>query len=97
MKSSNNTFHLTLVAETEKGIFDAILQGEIDFDSEPWPTISNSAKDLVRKMLTQDPKERITSSQVLGILLPDFISLYKDNYVYMNFSYFASMSVAGLV
>ncbi|KAF7149625.1 hypothetical protein RHSIM_Rhsim02G0107000 [Rhododendron simsii] len=83
-------------AETEKGIFDAILQGEIDFDSEPWPTISNSAKDLVRKMLTQDPKERITSSQVLGTLLPDFISLYKDNYVYMNFSYFASMSVAGL-
>ncbi|KAG5561345.1 hypothetical protein RHGRI_004392 [Rhododendron griersonianum] len=53
-------------AETEKGIFDAILQGEIDFDSEPWPTISNSAKDLVRKMLTQDPKQRITSSQVLG-------------------------------
>lgn len=52
-------------AETEKGIFDAILQGEIDFDSEPWPTISNSAKDLVRKMLTQDPKQRITSSQVL--------------------------------
>lgn len=74
IKLSNNTFHLTLVAETEKGIFDAILQGEIDFDSEPWPTISNSAKDLVRKMLTQDPKQRITSSQVLGILLPDFIS-----------------------
>ncbi|KAI8567385.1 hypothetical protein RHMOL_Rhmol02G0118100 [Rhododendron molle] len=53
-------------AETEKGIFDAILQGEIDFVSEPWPTISKSAKDLVRKMLTQDPKQRITSSQVLG-------------------------------
>ncbi|XP_057471749.1 calcium-dependent protein kinase-like [Actinidia eriantha] len=52
-------------AETEKGIFDAILQGEIDFDSEPWPSISYSAKDLVRKMLTQDPKRRITSAQVL--------------------------------
>lgn len=52
-------------AETEKGIFDAILQGDIDFESSPWPSISHSAKDLVRKMLTQDPKKRITSAQVL--------------------------------
>ncbi|CBI23246.3 unnamed protein product, partial [Vitis vinifera] len=52
-------------AETEKGIFDAILQGEIDFESQPWPAISNGAKDLVRKMLTQDRNKRITSAQVL--------------------------------
>nr|AAD17800.1 Ca2+-dependent protein kinase [Mesembryanthemum crystallinum] len=52
-------------AETEKGIFDAILQGHIDFESKPWPSISNGAKDLVRKMLTQDPKKRITAAQVL--------------------------------
>lgn len=54
------------IAETEKGIFDAILQGDIDFESAPWPTISPSAKDLVKKMLTKDPKKRITSAQVLG-------------------------------
>ncbi|KAL1562481.1 Calcium-dependent protein kinase 15 [Salvia divinorum] len=52
-------------AETEKGIFDAILNEEVDFDSQPWPSISNSAKDLVRKMLNKDPKRRITSAQVL--------------------------------
>ncbi|KAI3875765.1 hypothetical protein MKX03_023688 [Papaver bracteatum] len=52
-------------AETEKGIFDAILEGHIDFKSAPWPTISASAKDLLTKMLTQDPKKRITASQVL--------------------------------
>ena len=57
------------LAETEKGIFNAILEGEIDFVSDPWPSISDSAKDLVRKMLTQDPKKRITSAQVLGITL----------------------------
>ncbi|KAJ8550203.1 hypothetical protein K7X08_033910 [Anisodus acutangulus] len=51
--------------ETEKGIFHAILRGEIDFQSDPWPSISNSAKDLVRKMLTQDAKSRITSAEVL--------------------------------
>lgn len=52
-------------ADTEKGIFDAVLKGDIDFESNPWPSISNSAKDLVRKMLTQDPKKRITPAQVL--------------------------------
>ncbi|KAK2377838.1 calcium-dependent protein kinase [Trifolium repens] len=52
-------------AETQEGIFEAILQGHIDFYCPPWPIISNSAKDLVRKMLTQDPKKRITASQVL--------------------------------
>ncbi|GKV38263.1 hypothetical protein SLEP1_g46190 [Rubroshorea leprosula] len=52
-------------AETEKGIFNAILKGEIDFQSDPWPKISESAKDLVKKMLTMDPKKRITSAQVL--------------------------------
>ncbi|EXB53814.1 Calcium-dependent protein kinase 15 [Morus notabilis] len=52
-------------AETEKGIFDAILEGEIDFESKPWPSISTTAKDLIRRMLTQDPKKRITSAEVL--------------------------------
>ncbi|PKI56864.1 hypothetical protein CRG98_022751 [Punica granatum] len=52
-------------AETEKGIFDEILKGELDFESHPWPLISKSAKDLVRKMLTKDPKKRITSAEVL--------------------------------
>ena len=58
---------LFCIAETEKGIFDAILEGEIDFESPPWPSISTTAKDLIRRMLTQDPKKRITSAQVLGI------------------------------
>ncbi|KAL6197931.1 hypothetical protein ACLB2K_027723 [Fragaria x ananassa] len=52
-------------AETERGIFDAILEGVVDFESQPWPSISDGAKDLVRKMLTRDPKKRITSLKVL--------------------------------
>ncbi|KAH6768013.1 calmodulin-domain protein kinase 9 [Perilla frutescens var. frutescens] len=51
--------------ETERGIFDAVLRGHVDFESKPWPSISESAKDLVRKMLTQDPKKRITAAEVL--------------------------------
>ncbi|XVF58921.1 hypothetical protein PTKIN_Ptkin07bG0104900 [Pterospermum kingtungense] len=52
-------------AETEMGIFRQILQGKIDFDSEPWPGISESAKDLIRKMLDRSPKRRLTAHQVL--------------------------------
>ncbi|CAM0942639.1 unnamed protein product [Alopecurus aequalis] len=52
-------------AETQQGIFDAVLKGAIDFDSDPWPTISDSAKDLIRKMLRSPPVDRITAHQVL--------------------------------
>ncbi|CAH8256181.1 unnamed protein product [Arabidopsis lyrata] len=52
-------------AETDKGIFEEVLRGEIDFESEPWPSISESAKDLVRNMLKYDPKKRFTAAQVL--------------------------------
>ncbi|XP_073144408.1 calcium-dependent protein kinase 17-like [Henckelia pumila] len=53
-------------AESENGIFNAILQGHVDFSSDPWPSISNGAKDLVRKMLNSDPKQRLTAFQVLN-------------------------------
>lgn len=52
-------------AETEIGIFRQILEGKIDFESEPWPNISESAKDLIRKMLDQNPKKRLTAHEVL--------------------------------
>lgn len=64
--------------ESEQGIFEQVLKGELDFVSEPWPSISDSAKDLVRKMLVRDPKKRLTAHQVLchpwvqvGGLAPD--------------------------
>lgn len=55
-----------IYSETEKGIFEAILQGNIDYESPPWPSISAGAKDLIKKMLTKDPKKRITAAQALG-------------------------------
>ncbi|KAI6696565.1 calcium-dependent protein kinase 20 isoform X1 [Syzygium oleosum] len=51
--------------ETEQGIFEQVLKGELDFISEPWPNISESAKDLVRRMLVRDPKKRLTAHEVL--------------------------------
>ncbi|XP_057441438.1 calcium-dependent protein kinase 17-like [Lotus japonicus] len=53
-------------AESENGIFNAILRGHIDFTSDPWPSLSPAAKDLVRKMLNSDPKQRLTAHEVLN-------------------------------
>ncbi|CAM9001628.1 unnamed protein product [Rhodiola kirilowii] len=51
--------------ETEQGIFEQVLRGELDFVSEPWPSISDGAKDLVKRMLVRDPKKRLTAHEVL--------------------------------
>ncbi|KZV41543.1 Calmodulin-domain protein kinase 5 isoform 1 [Dorcoceras hygrometricum] len=52
-------------AENQQGIFDAVLKGHIDFNSDPWPLISESAKDLIRKMLCMRPSDRLTAHEVL--------------------------------
>ncbi|KQJ86709.1 calcium-dependent protein kinase 27-like [Brachypodium distachyon] len=52
-------------AETEQGIFEQVLHGTLDFDSDPWPSVSEGAKDLLRKVLVRDPKKRLTAHQVL--------------------------------
>ncbi|KAF7845356.1 calcium-dependent protein kinase 13 [Senna tora] len=52
-------------AESEQGVAQAIIRGLIDFKREPWPSISESAKSLVRQMLEPDPKLRLTAKQVL--------------------------------
>ncbi|WCJ34139.1 Calcium-dependent protein kinase family protein [Euphorbia peplus] len=52
--------------ESEQGIFEQVLKGELDFTSDPWPNVSESAKDLVRKMLVRDPTKRLTAHDVLS-------------------------------
>jgi len=54
-----------LLSETEEGTKSEILQGKIDFESDPWPSISDGAKDLIRNMLTRDPKKRFSAHEVL--------------------------------
>lgn len=52
-------------AETEHQIFEQVLKGDLDFESDPWPVISESAKDLIRRMLVRNPEKRYTAHQVL--------------------------------
>ncbi|CAH8362144.1 unnamed protein product [Eruca vesicaria subsp. sativa] len=52
-------------AETEQGVAQAIVRSVVDFRRDPWPKVSDNAKDLVRKMLDPDQKRRLTAQQVL--------------------------------
>ncbi|CAF2339087.1 unnamed protein product [Brassica napus] len=68
-------------AGTQYGIFRKILQGKLDFETSPWPSISESAKDLIKKMLESNPKKRLTAHQVLCKQLSPFESLDCDVYI----------------
>eukprot|EP00262_Sarcandra_glabra_P012600 TRINITY_DN327_c0_g1_i4.p1 TRINITY_DN327_c0_g1~~TRINITY_DN327_c0_g1_i4.p1 ORF type:complete len:528 (-),score=86.13 TRINITY_DN327_c0_g1_i4:399-1982(-) len=52
-------------AETEQGVAQAIIRSVIDFKRDPWPKVSDNAKDLVKRMLDPDPKKRLTAQEVL--------------------------------
>ncbi|KAG6521760.1 hypothetical protein ZIOFF_018886 [Zingiber officinale] len=42
-----------------------VLKTEPDFKRKPWPNISDSAKDFVKKLLVKDPRTRLTAAQAL--------------------------------
>jgi calcium-dependent protein kinase len=52
--------------ETDKEIMEAVKKGEFDFPDEEWSVITDEGKDLIKKMLTYDPKKRLSASQVLA-------------------------------
>ncbi|PIA53635.1 hypothetical protein AQUCO_00900303v1 [Aquilegia coerulea] len=52
-------------AETEQGVAQAIIRCVVDFKRDPWPKVSDNAKDLVRRMLDPDPKRRLSAQEVL--------------------------------
>ncbi|KAK8947466.1 Calcium-dependent protein kinase 8 [Platanthera zijinensis] len=52
-------------AETDEGIAQAIMKSVVDFNREPWPKVSQTAKDLVKRMLDPNPQARLSAQQVL--------------------------------
>ena len=52
--------------ETDKEIMEAVKKGEFDFPEEEWSVITEEGKDLIKKMLTYDPKKRLSAAQTLG-------------------------------
>jgi hypothetical protein len=50
-------FIFALSGETD----EAIIRSRIDLDREPWPKVSDNAKDLVSRMLDKNPYARLTA------------------------------------
>uniref|UniRef100_A0A7S2ZV04 Calmodulin n=4 Tax=Rhodosorus marinus TaxID=101924 RepID=A0A7S2ZV04_9RHOD len=61
MLSGRLPFH----GKTLQKILDATLAGKYDMDHPAWEAISESAKDIVNKMLTYDPYFRPTAAELL--------------------------------
>ena len=53
------------LGDTLHEVFDNILKGEIDFESPPWPEISEAGRDCIQKMLAHQPNKRWTARQLL--------------------------------
>jgi calcium/calmodulin-dependent protein kinase I len=55
--------------DSNEKLFELIKSGKIDFPSPHWDNISNGAKDLIRNLLTVDPKKRYTADQIWKVTL----------------------------
>uniref|UniRef100_A0A2J8VV49 Protein serine kinase H1 n=2 Tax=Pongo TaxID=9599 RepID=A0A2J8VV49_PONAB len=56
-------------------LYRQILRGKYSYSGEPWPSVSNLAKDFIDRLLTVDPGARMTALQALrhpwvALLLP---------------------------
>jgi|LauGreSuBDMM15SN_2_FD.fasta_scaffold25117_1 serine/threonine protein kinase len=62
MLSGLHPFH----GKDDHALYSHIKSGFVDTHSPPWDEISAEAKDLVKKLLTVDPVERISCTEALG-------------------------------
>jgi len=50
----------------ENKLMDKIVDQPVEFKSKKWEKISDNAKDFIKKMLTKDPKKRLTISEAMA-------------------------------
>jgi calcium-dependent protein kinase len=48
-----------------KGFCEQVLKSELDYVSDPWPKIAETAKDLLRRTLNPNAAKRLKAHQVL--------------------------------
>jgi calcium-dependent protein kinase len=53
------------IGRSEEAILDKISFGYINLNGNEWKSVSNEAKIFLKKLLTYDPKERISASTAL--------------------------------
>jgi serine/threonine protein kinase len=50
--------------ENNQKLFQSIMNCEYEFPSPYWDKVSEAAKDLIRKILVQDPSKRLTAEEM---------------------------------
>ena len=43
-----------------------VLKSDLDFRTAPWPSVSDAAKDCVKRLLTRNSSQRATAAEVLN-------------------------------
>ncbi|KAF4672612.1 substrate-specific activator of APC-dependent proteolysis [Perkinsus chesapeaki] len=51
--------------KTEADIIRRVREGSFEFDLPPWKTVTDDAKDLIKRLLVLDPSQRLTADQAL--------------------------------
>lgn len=46
--------------------YSAVLRANPNFEDMPWPSISPTGKDFVKRLLNKDHRKRMTAAQALG-------------------------------
>eukprot|EP01038_Epipyxis_sp_PR26KG_P006844 gene6844-9369_t len=49
----------------QRELYQKIISAKFEFNDENWQNVSNEAKDLIRRLLTYDPIQRITAEEAL--------------------------------
>jgi len=63
--------HILLMGQTpfasknEAEMYQMVLQGVVDLDTEPWASVSNQCKNLVRRLIAREPEQRLTAEGAL--------------------------------
>ncbi|KAM6600131.1 hypothetical protein CsatA_019740 [Cannabis sativa] len=91
-------------ARTESGIFRAVLRADPSFDDLPWPSVSQEAKDFVKRLLNKDYRKRMSAVQALSHLwlrsdtrpVPLDILIYKLVKSYLHASPFKRAALKAL-
>ena len=57
--------HPPFHSKSNREVLERTCRGQYSMTGPVWDEVSENAKDLVRKMLVTDPKERIKASEIL--------------------------------